>query len=102
MALIARNSVVADIRMTSGHLHARELALSAIEEGFERIVSVGGDGTMNEVSKPLISNPEITTGIIPTGTGNDFIQILGFPDRFKEEHWDVFFQQNINSMDVVL
>ncbi len=34
------------------------------------------------------------------GTGNDFIQILGFPDRFSQEHWDTFFQQSTIEMDV--
>lgn len=89
-----------EIVQTEGHGHASQLSEQYLNQGFSHFIAVGGDGTMNEVSKPLISNPEITTGIIPTGTGNDFIQILGFPDRFKEEHWDVFFQQNINSMDV--
>jgi diacylglycerol kinase (ATP) len=36
---------------------------------------------------------------VPAGTGNDFIQILGFPDRFSEEHWDLFFQQHSIKMD---
>lgn len=39
-------------------------------------------------------------GIIPAGTGNDFIQILGFPDRFEEHHLDIFFKKNTIAMDV--
>ena len=34
-------------------------------------------------------------GLIPAGTGNDFIQILGFPNRFGEEDWDKFFKINM-------
>ena len=91
-----------EIIQTERHGHATELSEQYLERGFTHIIAVGGDGTMNEVSKPLINKPNITTGIIPAGTGNDFIQILGFPDRFAEEHWDTFFQQNINPMDAGL
>lgn len=91
-----------ELVQTERHGHAAELSEDYLKRGFTHFIAVGGDGTMNEVSKPLINKPELTTGIIPAGTGNDFIQILGFPDRFEEEHWDVFFQQNINSMDVGL
>ncbi len=54
---------------------------------------------MNEVSKPLLNKPGVVLGIIPAGTGNDFIQILGFPNRFTEQHWEIFFQQHTIHMD---
>ena len=54
---------------------------------------------MNEVASPLIHQKHICTGLVPAGTGNDFIQILGFPDRFKQEHWDIFFAEHRISMD---
>ncbi len=91
-----------ELVQTERHLHATELATSYLERGFTHFIAVGGDGTMNEVSKPLINKPNITTGIIPAGTGNDFIQILGFPDRFTDEYWDLFFQQNTIRMDIGL
>ena len=37
----------------------------------------------------------LLSGIIPAGTGNDFIQILGFPNRFGEKDWDMFFKINV-------
>jgi YegS/Rv2252/BmrU family lipid kinase len=55
---------------------------------------------MNEVARPLIGQDGVVTGLIPAGTGNDFIQILGFPDRFSEEHWDIFFEKTTIKMDV--
>jgi len=54
---------------------------------------------MNEVARPLIDQLELSTGLIPAGTGNDFIQILGFPDRFGPEHWDIFFNHSTIQMD---
>jgi YegS/Rv2252/BmrU family lipid kinase len=55
---------------------------------------------MNEVARPLVGQNSVVTGLIPAGTGNDFIQILGFPDRFSEEHWDILFQGQTMKMDV--
>ena len=97
---ISNRSLNGEIVLTQSKGHATELSQQSVERGYTHIIAVGGDGTMNEVGKPLINNQVITTGIIPSGTGNDFIQILGFPDRFSQEHWDIFFQQNTNQMDV--
>lgn len=85
---------------TERHEHATELASHYLELGFTHFMAVGGDGTINEVAKPLLNIPEVTIGIVPAGTGNDFIQILGFPDRFTVKEWDIFFQQNTIHMDI--
>jgi YegS/Rv2252/BmrU family lipid kinase len=49
-----------------------------------------------------LNEKHITVGIIPAGTGNDFIQILGFPDHFEEKDWKNFFKKSITAMDVGL
>ena len=96
---LSAQSLTAEIVITEKHGQATQIAEVYLNKGFTHFIAVGGDGTMNEVAEPLINNPAVTLGLIPAGTGNDFIQILGFPDRFSEEHWDIFFQQNIISMD---
>lgn len=58
--------------------HATELARRAAENGAETILSIGGDGTALEVAKGLIGT-ESALGIIPAGTGNDFVKTLGIP-----------------------
>lgn len=97
---LASRSVDAEILLTERHDHAIELSRKSLENGCSRIIAVGGDGTMNEVARPLIGQKGVTTGLVPAGTGNDFVQILGFPDRFSQEHWDIFFKQSSISMDV--
>lgn len=97
---IKKHQIEAEIVLTERKGHATELAEKFIRSGVKYIVAVGGDGTMNEIAKTLVNNPEIVFGIIPAGTGNDFIQILGFPNRFEEKHWDVFFNRNIARLDV--
>jgi len=97
---IFSRSLDADILITQKHDHAIELAAQSLKKGCSHIIAVGGDGTMNEVARPLIGQDKVTTGLIPAGTGNDFNQILGFPDRYEAKHWDSFFSQRTIKMDV--
>lgn len=98
-AQLAKRSLKAEIKLTEGHGHATELSANYLAGGYTHIIAVGGDGTMNEVAAPLIHQKQVKTGLVPAGTGNDFIQILGFPDRFREEHWEIFFAESTISMD---
>ncbi len=97
--MIKKYNIDADVVYTERSGHASELSRSFAEKGYSFIIGVGGDGTFNEISRPLISMKDIISGIIPAGTGNDFIQILGFPDRFGEKDWDIFFKTNIKAID---
>jgi diacylglycerol kinase (ATP) len=96
---IQKYNIDADIVFTERKGHATELSVKYAELGYTYIIGVGGDGTFNEIAAPLVNNNNVTTGLIPGGTGNDFIQILGFPERFKEYHWEMFFKKNIIRMD---
>ncbi|HPR30676.1 MAG TPA: diacylglycerol kinase family lipid kinase [Prolixibacteraceae bacterium] len=97
---IEKHGLEGEIMFTRCKGHATELAREALERGFRNIVAVGGDGTLNEVATALVHNNEAVLGIIPAGTGNDFIQILGFPNRFSEEHWEILFRKRTTQMDV--
>jgi diacylglycerol kinase (ATP) len=97
--LIERN-FKADIVFTENKGHATELSEKFASLNYNFIIGVGGDGTFNEIAVPLINYPSVTTGLIPGGTGNDFIQILGYPNRFTQEDWDAFFESNTIKMDV--
>lgn len=97
---IQKYNVDAEIVFTERRGHATELSEKYAAMGYTYIIGVGGDGTFNEVASPLVNKKNITAGLIAGGTGNDFIQILGFPDRFEEQHWEMFFKKNIVQMDV--
>lgn len=58
--------------------HATALAKKAIEDGAELVLSVGGDGTAYEVASGLLGS-STPLGIIPAGTGNDFVKTIGVP-----------------------
>lgn len=61
--------------------HATELAKAAsAQEGCQGVIAVGGDGTAYEVACGLM-NSGVPFGIIPAGTGNDFIKTVGIPKK---------------------
>ena len=60
--------------------HATELARQYARMGFDAVVAVGGDGTVNEVAKGL-RDTKTALGIIPMGSGNGFARHLNVPMR---------------------
>lgn len=58
--------------------HASVLAREAVENGFDIVVAVGGDGTVNEVARSLVHTPT-ALGIIPCGSGNGLARHLQIP-----------------------
>lgn len=97
--MIQKHNVDAEIVFTERSGHATELSEQYFKRGFKYIIAVGGDGTFNEMSRSLIGRKDVTTGIIPAGTGNDFIQILGFPSRLSDNDWDIFFNRKVIATD---
>ncbi|MVZ63568.1 diacylglycerol/lipid kinase family protein [Sphingobacterium humi] len=64
---------------TTNHVnHAYELAQQAIEEKYDAVVAVGGDGTINEIGSALAGS-NTPLGIIPEGSGNGLALYLGIP-----------------------
>ncbi len=65
-----------DIVYTKYSGHATEIAAKAKEQKVDGVISVGGDGTVNEVASALIYS-ETAMGIIPGGSGNGLSTHLG-------------------------
>jgi YegS/Rv2252/BmrU family lipid kinase len=64
--------------------HATQLAMQAADEGYETVVSIGGDGTTHEIINGLMMIPaerRPRLGVVPVGTGNDFAHSVGVPIR---------------------
>ena len=65
--------------------HLIELAEQAARNGAELVVSVGGDGTLNEVVNGLVrAGSAAHLATIPLGTGMDFVRTYGIPTRFDD------------------
>jgi len=58
--------------------HATMLAQQAVADGFDLVVAVGGDGTINEVARTLVGTG-VTMAIIPFGSGNGLARCLHLP-----------------------
>lgn len=56
--------------------HATELASKAVAEGYDIVVAVGGDGTVNEVAQGIIGTTT-PLGIFPMGSGNGLARDIG-------------------------
>lgn len=72
---------------TRGPRDAERIAREAVRAGVDRLVVAGGDGTLKEVVSGLLaagvgSYAEI--GVLPLGTGGDFLRTLGVPRQLDE------------------
>ncbi len=72
-----------DLVRTTRPGEATELARQARVEGYETVVAVGGDGTVHEIVNGLLQaagdSVAGTLGIIPLGSGNDFVKVFDIP-----------------------
>lgn len=78
-------------RFTERGGHAAALARELALDGFDLIIAVGGDGTINETVNGLIESdrlirPGVCLGVIPAGTGGDFRRTLGLTARDRIAH----------------
>ena len=63
--------------------HATELARKAAEVGSDTVAAIGGDGTLTEAAAGL-RHTKTALGVIPAGTGNDYIKVTGTPKGWRE------------------
>ncbi len=78
------------ISITKDKGDATAFATEISKNGTPLIISVGGDGTINEVVNGLyksgkLINPELELGIIDCGSGRGFSQSIGLPDGFSKQ-----------------
>ncbi|HOF20460.1 MAG TPA: diacylglycerol kinase family lipid kinase [Bacteroidales bacterium] len=98
-AEVEKRGINGEIVFTEKHGHAPEISERYASAGYRYIIGVGGDGTFNEIAAPLLHKKNVVAGIIPAGSGNDFIQITGFPSRFRAENWNSFFRAETIAID---
>jgi len=71
-----------EVERTRAPRDAERLAREAVRAGVERLIVVGGDGTLSEVASGLLGaglGAYARIGILPFGTGGDFVKTLGIP-----------------------
>lgn len=92
-----------DIEQTQRAGHGYELALKAIEDGADTVVAVGGDGTVNEVGRALITDTSVKMGLVPMGSGNGLARHAEIPmdalkafELIKEGHSELIDYGDMN------
>mgnify|MGYP000082469880 CR=1 FL=1 len=74
---------------TEHKFHATELTVTAVREGYRRIIVVGGDGTLHEVVNGLFIQQEVCPSdvllaVVAVGTGNDWVRTFGISNRYQD------------------
>ena len=85
---LKRLGIPCDIALTDHKRHATALAQQAAAEGYRRIIAVGGDGSLHEVFNGIcrwcaatgVPTEEFLLGVVPIGSGNDWIRSLSVPN----------------------
>ncbi len=80
--LLARLSDRPDVRLvvTEKAGQAELIAAGAAAAGHDRVVAIGGDGTIQEVVNGILAaSSQPSLGILPLGSGNDLARSLGVP-----------------------
>jgi len=85
-------------------LHASALVRTALSEHCDLIISVGGDGTLNEVVNGFFDgketlNPQAALAVVPCGSGGDFRRSLGL-DGSPRSALEVILSGDNREMDV--
>lgn len=102
--VLADNAVAYDWSLTRRPGHATEIVRQALEKGYRTVVSVGGDGTINEVVNGLVdatgkSTPGVKLGLIPAGTGSDLVRSLKIPVSCRQSV-DRLLNGGVRRMDI--
>lgn len=84
---LKQNYITFAVSMTSRPWEAIELTRKALRDGYEHIIAVGGDGTLNEVvngffdDQGILINDSAHLSMIPMGTGGDFARMMQFSNQ---------------------
>jgi len=87
-SLMRANGLAFDYVFTTHKYHAVELTVNAINNGYKKIIAVGGDGTLNEIVNGVFiqqkyPTAEVIIGVIAVGTGNDWSRMYNIHNTYE-------------------
>jgi YegS/Rv2252/BmrU family lipid kinase len=88
--LLNKKALSFDVKFTERKGHAIHFTIEGIAAGYRKIITVGGDGTLNEVVNGVFLSgvcptTEISLALIPVGTGNDWGRMFGIPLNYERD-----------------
>jgi len=80
---LKKNGLKASVARAKPKAKATPLARQAIKDGYEIIIAMGGDGTVEAVMRGMVGS-KVRLGIIPAGIENNIARSLGIPTNLEE------------------
>ncbi len=96
--LLLQHGIEVDVALAKPKEEATPLAKQAVKDGFDTVIAMGGDGTLEAVLRGMVGR-KTPMGIIPTGTQNNIAKTLGIPTDL-EEACALIASKNIRKLDV--
>jgi YegS/Rv2252/BmrU family lipid kinase len=102
LELVARylqqHGIKVDVALAKPKEEATPLAKQAVKDGYDMVIGMGGDGTLEAVLRGMVGR-KTPMGMIPTGTQNNIAKSLGIPTEL-DEACHLIASQNIRKLDV--
>ena len=96
--LLLGHGIEVNVALAKPKEEATPLAKRAVKDGYNLVIAMGGDGTLEAVLRGMVGS-KTPMGIIPTGTQNNIAKSLGIPTDM-EEACALIASQNIRKVDV--
>lgn len=96
--LLLQHGIKVDVALAKPKEEATPLAKQAVKDGYDMVIAMGGDGTLEAVLRGMVGR-KTPMGIIPTGTQNNIAKSLGIPTDL-EEACSLIASKHIRKLDV--
>ena len=81
--LLQEHGIEVNVALAKPKEEATPLARQAVKDGYDMVIAMGGDGTLEAVLRGMVGR-KTPMGIIPTGTQNNIAKSLGIPIEMEE------------------
>ena len=81
--LLLQHGIEVNVALAKPKEEATPLARQAVKDGYDMVIAMGGDGTLEAVLRGMVGR-KTPMGIIPTGTQNNIAKSLGIPLEMEE------------------
>lgn len=98
--MLTEKSIKYVIHRTERPGHATEIAREISKTPGSKILVLGGDGSFSEVLNGIENFENVTLGLVPCGTGNDFISASGHPKKVKQA-MKLILKNNVKYIDFI-
>jgi diacylglycerol kinase (ATP) len=96
--LLLQQGIEVNVALAKPKEEATPLAKQAVKDGYDMVIAMGGDGTLEAVLRGMVGR-KTPLGIIPAGSQNNIAKSLGIPVDL-EEACALIASRNVRKLDV--